>query len=228
MSEATHAKSMRARVKGDSPEAFNRFVAIQDRREANVMRRGGASKRSMKRHFNKQDYAVGSRAIEKFERDARRKQMALSPITEGSRGTARLGRMMKSLVRNQRQGKAIIGKRPEHYHIRALVSPNDPEVKKYHEDLRAGVAHMKKKDTLRRQINARTRAAAMRERGRAGLHPALPSGGSLSPSIPSPAHQGKPINVTGGYEHQENPKRIPSAVKKYRQASWRKMMWQGK
>lgn len=156
------------------------------------------------------------------------KPMSEETLAEGSRGQARLGRMLKALIRNQRQGKAIIGKRPEHYHIRALVSPNDPEVKKHHENLSAGVAHMKKKDALRRQINARTRAAAMRERGRAGLHPALPSGGSLSPSIPSPAHQGKPINVTGGYEHQENPKRIPAKLKKYREASMRKKMFKGK
>ena len=156
------------------------------------------------------------------------KPMSEETLAEGSRGQARLGRMMKSLVRNQRQGKEIIGKRPEHYNVRALVSPNDPEVKKYHEDLRAGVAHMKKKDALRRQINARTRAAAMRERMKAGLNPELKLRDTLSPSIPSPAHQGKPINVTGGYEHQENPKRIPKAIQKYRQSSWRKMMRQGK
>jgi hypothetical protein len=229
--ESTYAKSERASRRTGN---FAKFLAAMDRRTANEMRRGGASRRTMKAHFNKGDFAAGSKAIKKFETDARRKQMALSPITEGllnkielaegSRGTKRLERMTKSLVRNRRQGMEMIGKAPKDFYTRSLVSPNDPEVKAYKERAAAGVAHMEKKRALRNQINARTRAAAMRERGRAGLHPRLNQRDVLSPSIPSAAHQGKPINVTGGYEHQENPKRVPKAVQKYRDASWRKMM----
>jgi len=231
--ESTYAKSLRAST-GTGAENFDEFLAAMDRRTANIMRRGGASPRTMKAHFNQGNFAAGSRAIEKFERDARRKQGAISPITEGllnkielaegSRGKKRLERKLRSLAKNRKRGMEIIGKAPENWHIRSLVNPNDPEVKAYKERLAAGVAHMAKKRALRNQINARTRAAAMRERGRAGLHPRLNQRDVLSPSIPSAAHQGKPINVTGGYEHQENPKRVPKAVKKYREESRRKSM----
>lgn len=253
ITEGYHNKAMRA---AGTPK----FWGLENRATASELRRGGASKRTMKKYFNTDDYAAGTRAMQRFEKKARAKRNAALgsdaaristhatkmdakrkaariaedtitegllnkiELAEGSRGQARLGRMMKSLIRNRQQGKKMIGKAPKDFHTRSLVSPNDPEVKAYKEKLSAGVAHMGKKSALRRQINARTRAAAMRERGRAGLHPALNRRDVLSPSIPSAAHQGKPINVTGGYEHQENPKRIPKAVQKYRDASWRKMM----
>lgn len=112
-------------------------------------------------------------------------------LAEGSRGTARLERMKKSLIRNLRQGRKIIGDK----------------------GIFAGASHMAKKYDLRRQISDRTRAAAMRERGRAGLHPGLKLRDAKSPS------QGINVNLTGGYEYQEDPKRIPKSVMRYRTSS---------
>lgn len=142
----------------------------------------------------------------------------LRKLNEGSRGTQRLKRIMKSVTKNYEQGEKIIGKQDPDIRMAGFVNPNNAAAKEQSARLSAGVRHMEKKRGLRREINARTRAAAARERGRAGLNPNIPTSTSLSPAIVG-GPLGKNINRTGGYEHQENPKRIPKAVQNYRKAS---------
>lgn len=289
LDEGYHKKSMRLIRAGD----FERAAEQGDRAEASGLMRGGASKRTMKAHFNKKDYAAGTKAQQRFDKAAAKKRDAalkakgiaealeekldegyqakrmriirkygrkqlgsgslLSPklddfmkrsfkkkrqreerisggkgavkamevsarkktaamkakgLMEGSRGTKRLARIIKSVTKNYRQGKAIIGTRNRDVADRELIYPNSPEAVASRTRLHAGVAHMQKKTALRRQISSRTRAAAMRERGRAGLNPKLPYNASMTSA-----------NTTGGYEHTEYPKRVPSAIKNYRKAS---------
>ena len=116
----------------------------------------------------------------------------LSRLAEGSRGIKRLGRIMKSVTKNYQQGKAMIGKQGK-----------DAAASKA--SLVSGLEHMMKKSELRKQISSRTRAAASRKRIRAGLSPKLPYDTTATSA-----------NTTGGYEYTENPKRVPKAIKTYR------------
>jgi hypothetical protein len=216
LGEGYHRKSIRAAKAGK----YQLSADLSDRAEASGLRRGGASERTIKQHFNKGDYAIGSRAQNRFAKDAARKQrvalmakglreaLMAKGLVEGSRGVQRLKRIMKSVKKNYAQGKAMIGTRNADVAMRELVSPESPTAKASRAALHAGVSHMGKKKGLRGQISSRTRAAAMRERGRAGLNPRLPGGSAMMSK-----------NETGGYEHTENPKRVPSAVKTYRKAS---------
>lgn len=289
LDEGYHKKSLRLIRAGD----WERAAEQGDRAEASSLMRGGASKRTMKAHFNKQDYAAGTKAQQRFDKAAAKKRDAalkakgiaealeekldegyqakrmriirkygrkqlgsnslLSPklddfmkrsfkkkrqreerisggkgsakamevsarkktaamkekgLMEGSRGTQKLKRIVKSVKKNYQTGKAMIGTRNRDVAMRELVSPESPTAKATRAALNAGVDHMQKKAALRKQISSRTRAAAMRERGRAGLSPKLPKGSGMMPK-----------NETGGYEYTENPKRVPSAVKTYRKSS---------
>lgn len=213
VNEGYHKKAIRLFKAGRTADAN----LADDKAEASEMRRGGASRETMKRRFSgRGDYAAGAKSREKFAKDARAKRKAkgiteglLQKLDEGSRGEQRLKRKIKSVTKNYQQGKAMVGKRDRDVAMRELVSPESTEAKASRAALIAGANHMKKKSRLRGEISSRTRAAAMRERGRAGLNPNLPSGASTIMSR----------NTTGGYEHQENPKRIPKAVQTYRKAS---------
>ena len=98
----------------------------------------------------------------------------LSRLAEGSRGIKRLKRIMKSVTKNYQQGKAMIGKQGKDAAMLRLNSPKDPKSMASRASLVSGSEHMKKKSELRKQIASRTRAAASRERIRAGLSPKLP------------------------------------------------------
>ena len=168
-------------------------------------------KRSFKRKVTRDNTISGGKgSVRALDIRRRKKTAAMKEkgLMEGSRGTQKLKRIMKSVTKNYRQGKAMIGTRNKDVAMRELVSPESPTAKATRAALNAGVDHMQKKAALRRQISSRTRAAAMRERGRAGLSPKLPKGSGMMPK-----------NETGGYEYTENPKRVPSAVKTYRKSS---------
>lgn len=64
ITEGYHKKAMRA---AGTP----RFWDLENRATASELRRGGASKRTMKKYFNTDDYAAGTRAMQRFEKKAR-------------------------------------------------------------------------------------------------------------------------------------------------------------
>ena len=78
LDEGYHKKSLRLIRAGNWESAAEQG----DRAEASALMRGGASKRTMKRHFNDQDYAAGTKAMNKFEKAAAKKRKAAG-ITEG-------------------------------------------------------------------------------------------------------------------------------------------------
>ena len=87
LDEGYHKKALRLIRAGD----WERAAEQGDRDEASALMRGGASKRTMKRHFNDQDYAAGRGAIDRFEKAAAKKRdaalkakgLAEQSITEG-------------------------------------------------------------------------------------------------------------------------------------------------
>lgn len=72
LDEGYHKKSLRLIRAGD----WERAAEKGDRAEASGLMRGGASKRTMKAHFNKQDYAAGTRAQQRFDKAAAKKRDA--------------------------------------------------------------------------------------------------------------------------------------------------------
>ena len=72
LGEGYHKKSLRLIRAGD----FERAAEQGDRAEASSLMRGGASKRTMKAHFNNQDYAAGTRAQQRFDKAAAKKRDA--------------------------------------------------------------------------------------------------------------------------------------------------------
>jgi len=110
LEEGYHKKALRLIRAGDWERAAERG----DRAEASALMRGGASKRTMKRHFNDQDYAAGTRAMNRFEKAAAKKRKEKG-LAEGSLG-------LKSVLR---KGKHNVGKYDKHMTknaVRELVS----------------------------------------------------------------------------------------------------------
>lgn len=89
LDEGNHKKSLRLIRAGD----WERAAEQGDRAEASGLMRGGASKRTMKDHFNNQNYAAGTRAQKRFDKAAAKKRdaalkakgLAEQSITEGLR-----------------------------------------------------------------------------------------------------------------------------------------------
>lgn len=115
LDEGYHKKSIRlarARRYDDSNLA-------SDKAEASEMRRGGASKRTMKAHFNKKDYAAGTRAQERFDKAATNKRRAAlkakgiteeyESITEGLK--MKYKKMKKKLKRVAKKAVRTLGAR---------------------------------------------------------------------------------------------------------------------
>jgi hypothetical protein len=72
LDEGYHKKALRLIRAGD----WERAAEQGDRDEASALMRGGASERTMKAHFNNQDYAAGRKAMDKFEKAAAKKRKA--------------------------------------------------------------------------------------------------------------------------------------------------------
>ena len=72
LEEGNHMRAVRLARAGRYDDA----ALASNKAEASEMRRGGASKRSIKARFNKKDYAVGSKAHQRFEKAAAKKRGA--------------------------------------------------------------------------------------------------------------------------------------------------------
>jgi hypothetical protein len=72
LEEGNHMRAVRLARAGRYDDA----ALASNKAEASEMRRGGASKRSIKARFNKKDYAVGSKAHQRFEKAATKKRDA--------------------------------------------------------------------------------------------------------------------------------------------------------
>jgi hypothetical protein len=72
LDEGYHMRAVRLARAGRYDDA----TLASNKAEASEMRRGGASKRSIKNRFNKKDYAVGSKAHQRFEKAAAKKRKA--------------------------------------------------------------------------------------------------------------------------------------------------------
>ena len=72
LEEGNHMRAVRLARAGRYDDA----ALASNKAEASEMRRGGASKRSIKARFNKKDYAVGSKAHQRFEKAATKKRNA--------------------------------------------------------------------------------------------------------------------------------------------------------
>lgn len=87
LEEGNHMRAVRLARAGRYDDA----ALASNKAEASEMRRGGASKRSIKARFNKKDYAVGSKAHQRFDKAAAKKRdaalkakgLAEQSITEG-------------------------------------------------------------------------------------------------------------------------------------------------
>jgi len=72
LDEGSHMKSIRLARAG----RFDDSTLASDKAQASEMLRGGASERTMKAHFNKKDYAAGTRAQGRFDKAAAKKRRA--------------------------------------------------------------------------------------------------------------------------------------------------------
>ena len=72
LEEGNHMRAVRLARAG----RYDAAALASNKAEASEMRRGGASKRSIKARFNKKDYAVGSKAHQRFEKAATKKRGA--------------------------------------------------------------------------------------------------------------------------------------------------------
>lgn len=160
LDEGYHKKSLRLIRAGD----WERAAEQGDRAEASSLMRGGASKRTMKAHFNKQDYAAGTKAQQRFDKAAAKKRDAAlkaKGIAEALEEKLEEGYQAKRMRIIRKYGRKQLGsENPLSPKLDDFMKRSFKKKRQREERISGGKGSAKAME-----VSARKKTAAMKEKG---------------------------------------------------------------